>query len=104
MATTRDLATAMAAQARSFAEVDLATAMAIRIGSSKGIGICVLASQDKVKHDDSLADRKSNDARAKQRVFLEAVAAKLVVAATAIKAAYAKLQLAQSPCNSEAIQ
>ncbi|KAI3411524.1 uncharacterized protein J3R85_017896 [Psidium guajava] len=84
--------------------INLRTTAAARIGSSNGIGICVLASQDKVKHDDPLADRKSDDARAKQRAVLEALAAKLFAAGTAIKAAYAELQLAQSPYNSEAIQ
>lgn len=84
--------------------ISLKTTATARIGSSNGIGICVLASQDKVKHEDPLADRKSDDARAKQRAVLEAVAAKLFAAGTAIKAAYAELQLAQSPYNSEAIQ
>ncbi|XP_030548461.1 protein GRAVITROPIC IN THE LIGHT 1 [Rhodamnia argentea] len=84
--------------------INLRTSATARIGSSNGIGICVLASQDKVKHDDPLADRKSDDARTKQRAVLEAVAAKLFASGTAIKAAYAELQLAQSPYNSEAIQ
>ncbi|KAJ6416761.1 hypothetical protein OIU84_002604 [Salix udensis] len=49
-------------------------------------------------------NHKQKDARAKRRAILEALLAKLFASITAIKAAYAELQMAQNPYSSDLIQ
>nr|XP_024925684.1 protein GRAVITROPIC IN THE LIGHT 1 [Ziziphus jujuba var. spinosa] len=79
---------------------------ATRIASNNGI--CILASQAKVKEDESDKlkhfDHKNDELKGRNRAVLEAVVAKLFAGVTAIKAAYAELQMAQNPYNGEAIQ
>ncbi|OMO76167.1 hypothetical protein CCACVL1_15873 [Corchorus capsularis] len=83
---------------------------ASKIASSNGIGICVLTSQNKFSTDDSNPDHKSSNSHAgdhskvKQKAVLEALVAKVFASVTSIKAAYAELQMAQNPYNSDAIQ
>ncbi|XP_075663755.1 protein GRAVITROPIC IN THE LIGHT 1 [Castanea sativa] len=97
--------------ARTFQKViNLRTAT--KIASNNGI--CLLTSQPKVKEDyftDSNNKKKSQqfdkhneETKAKQRAVFEALVAKLFAGITSIKAAYAELQMAQSPYNSEGIQ
>ncbi|XP_022777298.1 protein GRAVITROPIC IN THE LIGHT 1-like [Durio zibethinus] len=97
--------------ARTFQKViNLRTAT--KIASSNGIGICVLTSQHKFPHDDSASDHKTSshaadkhgDSKVKQKAVLEALVAKVFASVTSIKAAYAELQMAQHPYNSDAIQ
>ncbi|XVF27451.1 hypothetical protein REPUB_Repub14bG0107500 [Reevesia pubescens] len=93
--------------ARTFQKViNLRTAT--KIASTNGIGICVLTSQHKFPHDDSTPDHKSSDkhgdSKVKQKAVLEALVAKVFASVTSIKAAYAELQMAQHPYNSDAIQ
>ncbi|KAJ4703702.1 IRK-interacting protein [Melia azedarach] len=83
---------------------------ATKIASSNGIGICMLTSQNKFgEGDDSFSIKRGNhadkhgDPRARQKAVIEALVAKLFAGVTSIKAAYAELQMAQSPYNSEAI-
>ncbi|XP_041028890.1 protein GRAVITROPIC IN THE LIGHT 1 [Juglans microcarpa x Juglans regia] len=93
--------------ARTFQKViNLRTAT--RIASNNGI--CMLASQPKVK-EDFFTDKKSQqfdkngvDTRDRRRAVLEALVAKLFAEITSIKAAYAELQMAQNPYNNDAIQ
>lgn len=92
--------------ARTFQKViNLRTAT--RIASNNGI--CLLASQAKVKEDFFTCQKfEKNDedtrGRQQQRAVLEAMVAKLFAGITSIKAAYAELQMAQHPYNGEAIQ
>ncbi|KAK8692543.1 hypothetical protein V6N13_076001 [Hibiscus sabdariffa] len=73
-----------------------------KIASSNGVGICVLtSSQHKLPHHGS---SNGDYSRAKQKAVLEALLAKVFASVTSIKAAYAELQMAQHPYNSEAIQ
>lgn len=94
--------------ARTFEKViNLRTAT--KIASSNRVGICVLASQRKLPHHGSTPDRKTsshapNNSMVKQKAVLEALLAKVFASVTSIKAAYAELQLAQHPYNSDAIQ
>ncbi|KAK6268595.1 hypothetical protein QUC31_012755 [Theobroma cacao] len=97
--------------ARTFQKViNLRTAT--KIASSNGIGICVLTSQHKFPQDDSTpdhklssnADKHGGDSKVKQKAVLEALVAKVFASVTSIKAAYAELQMAQHPYNSDAIQ
>ncbi|KAJ7968768.1 IRK-interacting protein [Quillaja saponaria] len=74
-------------------------------------GICMLASQGNVKEDlftDQIkthqAGGKHEDIKARNKAVMEALVAKLFAGITSIKAAYAELQMAQHPYNSEAIQ
>lgn len=81
---------------------------ATKIGSNNGMGICMLTSQNKFDQDDddlfSIKGSKTHgDPRARQRAVMEALVAKLFAGVTSIKAAYAELQMAQNPYNSEAI-
>ncbi|KAF5752807.1 hypothetical protein HS088_TW01G00725 [Tripterygium wilfordii] len=81
-------------------------------GGGGGIGICMLTSQHKFEGGDSPTFCRSNssstdkqgEAKARQRAMMEAMVAKLFASVTSIKAAYAELQMAQNPYNSEAIQ
>jgi hypothetical protein len=96
--------------ARTFQKViNLRTAT--RIASNNGI--CLLSSQPKVKEEffndnnkkkSQQFDKRHEDNKARQRAVLEALVAKLFAGITSIKAAYAELQMAQSPYNSEGIQ
>ncbi|XVF25606.1 hypothetical protein REPUB_Repub13aG0226400 [Reevesia pubescens] len=98
--------------ARTFQKViNLRTAT--KIASTNGIGICVLTSQHKFPQDDSTPDHKTSshadkhgdfNSRVKQKAVLEALVAKVFASVTSIKAAYAELQMAQNPYNSDAIQ
>ncbi|XWS12479.1 hypothetical protein CRYUN_Cryun37aG0092000 [Craigia yunnanensis] len=96
--------------ARTFQKViNLRTAT--KIASSNGIGICVLTSQHNFPQDDSTPDHKTSshsdkhgDSKVKQKAVLEALVAKVFASVTSIKAAYAELQIAQHPYNSDAIQ
>ncbi|KAJ0018917.1 hypothetical protein Pint_10336 [Pistacia integerrima] len=81
------------------------------MASNNGIGICILTSQHKFGGDDSFCIKRSSnnhmekpgDPRARHRAVMEALVAKLFAGITSIKAAYAELQMAQYPYNSEAI-
>ncbi|XP_044461453.1 protein GRAVITROPIC IN THE LIGHT 1-like [Mangifera indica] len=81
------------------------------MASNNGIGICILTSQHKFGDEDSFCMKRSSnnhmekhgDPRARQRAVMEALVAKLFAGITSIKAAYAELQMAQNPYNSEAI-
>ncbi|KAF5738271.1 hypothetical protein HS088_TW13G01167 [Tripterygium wilfordii] len=81
-------------------------------GVGHGIGICMLTSQHRFEGGDSPTFCRSNssstekqgEVKARQRAVMEALVAKLFASVTSIKAAYAELQMAQSPYNSEAIQ
>ncbi|KAJ8761843.1 hypothetical protein K2173_005415 [Erythroxylum novogranatense] len=85
--------------ARTFQKViNLKTAT--RIASNNGIGMCVLTPQN--KFEDHSADKNKNG-RDKRRAVLEALMAKLFAGVTTIKAAYAELQMAQNPYNSDDI-
>lgn len=82
---------------------------ATRIASSNGI--CVLVSHNKFKEDSSIHggksqifERNEEDVKARNRAVMEALVAKLFASVTSIKAAYAELQMAQSPYNGDAIQ
>ncbi|XVF40278.1 hypothetical protein PTKIN_Ptkin01aG0099400 [Pterospermum kingtungense] len=83
---------------------------ATKIASNNGIGICVLTSQHKFPQDDdstTAPDHKASshgDSKVKQKPVLEALLAKVFASVTSIKAAYAELQMAQHPYNSDAIQ
>ncbi|KAE8688250.1 putative alpha,alpha-trehalose-phosphate synthase 7-like [Hibiscus syriacus] len=73
-----------------------------KIVSSNGVGICVLtASQHKLPHQ---ASSNEDYSKAKQKAVMEALLAKVFAGVTSIKVAYAELQMAQHPYNSEAIQ
>lgn len=74
-------------------------------------GICLLTSQTRTKDDaddDLDIPNKHFDQdfkiRNRNRAIMEALIAKLFAGVTSIKAAYAELQMAQHPYNSEAIQ
>ncbi|XP_050225901.1 protein GRAVITROPIC IN THE LIGHT 1 [Mercurialis annua] len=78
---------------------------ATKIASNNGIGICMLTSQNKFDQEHDLnKPYKPHDAKDKKKAVLYALAAKLFAGITAIKAAYAELQMAQNPYSSEAIQ
>ncbi|XP_028764802.1 protein GRAVITROPIC IN THE LIGHT 1 [Neltuma alba] len=70
-------------------------------------GICLLATQARFKEDDfTCQNQKKNEDnnRARNRAVMEALIARLFAGVTAIKAAYAELQMAQDPYNNDAIQ
>ncbi|GKU92398.1 hypothetical protein SLEP1_g6131 [Rubroshorea leprosula] len=78
---------------------------ATKISSTNGMGICVLTSQNKSQQeeDEATGDQKHGVSRFKQKAVMEALLAKLFAGVTTIKAAYAELQMAQHPYNSDAI-
>ncbi|OAY24989.1 protein GRAVITROPIC IN THE LIGHT 1 [Manihot esculenta] len=94
--------------ARTFQKViNLKTAT--RIASNNGIGICMLTPHNKFEDDPTTIykshnDKNKEDSKAKRKAVLDALVAKIFAAITAIKAAYAELQMAQNPYNSDAIQ
>ncbi|GAV57621.1 DUF641 domain-containing protein [Cephalotus follicularis] len=69
--------------------------------SNNGIGVCLLASQNKLEKE---SHKNRSEAKVKHRAVMEALVAKLFAKITSIKAAYAELQMAQHPYNSDAIQ
>ncbi|OAY26374.1 protein GRAVITROPIC IN THE LIGHT 1 [Manihot esculenta] len=98
--------------ARTFQKViNLKTAT--RIASNNGIGICLFNPENKFQDDhpptiyykshNASIDKHKDDSKAKRKAALDALAAKLFAGITAIKAAYAELQLAQTPYCSDAI-
>ncbi|KAK4769977.1 hypothetical protein SAY87_030509 [Trapa incisa] len=69
------------------------------------IGICILpSSHDKSLREETFRDKMDGDLKANLRTVLEAVVARLFASASAIKAAYAELQIAQYPYDIDAIQ
>ncbi|XP_039060099.1 protein GRAVITROPIC IN THE LIGHT 1-like [Hibiscus syriacus] len=76
-----------------------------KFSSNNGIGICVFPSQNKFECYNSNPDQKiTSRGNSKQKAVLEASVAKIFASVTAIKAAYAELQMAQNPYNNGAIQ
>ncbi|KAF7803269.1 protein GRAVITROPIC IN THE LIGHT 1 [Senna tora] len=84
---------------------------ATKIASNNGI--CLLSSHSSFKNDPFNSHNHNNNqkknqdsasAKARNRALMEAVIAKLFAGVTAIKAAYAELQMAQNPYNNDAIQ
>ncbi|KAL3851414.1 hypothetical protein ACJIZ3_013296 [Penstemon smallii] len=71
-------------------------------------GFCYLIPQEKLRCCESQQFQKENEEEAKEesknRAVIEAFVAKLFATVSAVKAAYAELQMAQFPYNSEAIQ
>ncbi|KAI8001599.1 Protein GRAVITROPIC IN THE LIGHT 1 [Camellia lanceoleosa] len=75
--------------------------------SLSSTGFCLLIPQDpKLKNNSQRFDKDNNndEARSRNRAAMEAFAAKLFASISAVKAAYAELQMAQFPYNCEAIQ
>ncbi|KAL4333694.1 hypothetical protein GQ457_07G029850 [Hibiscus cannabinus] len=79
-----------------------------KIASSNGVGICVLTtSQHKLpdrKASSQAANQQGDYSKVKQKAVFEALLAKVFASVTSVKAAYAELQMAQHPYNSDAIQ
>ncbi|KAE8721272.1 putative hexaprenyldihydroxybenzoate methyltransferase [Hibiscus syriacus] len=76
-----------------------------KFSSNNGIGICVFPSHNKFECYNSNPDQKiSSRGNPKQKVVLEALVAKIFASVTAIKAAYAELQMAQNPYNNGVVQ
>ncbi|XP_010539189.1 PREDICTED: uncharacterized protein LOC104813322 [Tarenaya hassleriana] len=103
--------------ARTFQKVcSLRSASSTKVSSNNGIGICVLKSRNHNFDDDeddgdsvfdlrsTVSSRSAGETRDRRRAVLEAVVAKIFASATAIKAAYAELQMAQRPYDNAAIQ
>uniref|UniRef100_A0A5B7A1R9 Uncharacterized protein n=1 Tax=Davidia involucrata TaxID=16924 RepID=A0A5B7A1R9_DAVIN len=72
-------------------------------------GFCLLIPQEKLKrdpkHESQRFDKDDDDAaKLRNRAAMEAFVAKLFASVSAVKAAYAELQMAQFPYNGEAIQ
>uniref|UniRef100_A0A5B7A0H8 Uncharacterized protein n=1 Tax=Davidia involucrata TaxID=16924 RepID=A0A5B7A0H8_DAVIN len=70
-------------------------------------GLCLLIPQEKFKRDprqESERSDKEDEAKLRNRAAMEAFVAKLFASVSALKTAYAELQMAQFPYNGEAIQ
>ncbi|CAN0853576.1 Protein GRAVITROPIC IN THE LIGHT 1 [Linum grandiflorum] len=88
--------------ARTFQKVINLKTATTKVSSNNGIGICILTHPNKLSDD----HHHPKDAKIdpKRGAVLEALLAKLFAEVTAIKAAYAELQMAQNPYSTEAIQ
>ncbi|GLU13843.1 hypothetical protein SLE2022_304530 [Rubroshorea leprosula] len=98
----RSTSTGKSRLSRTFQKV-ISLRTASRIASSNGMGICVLTSQHKSQEEDAMPGHKHGDSKLKQKAVMEALVAKLFAGVTSVKAAYAELQMAQHPYNSDAI-